>query len=380
MYMKFSCTRDNLHRALTITGHLTTKNVNLPILQNILIEAKAGGIKFTSTNLEIGINYSVRGKVEQEGSSTIPSKLFFDYVSLLPMETVSLEEAAGVFHVSCGNNTTKINGIDAADFPVVPTISNEEGFLFPIEAFREALSHVLFCVASNDSRPELTGVCVNLEPSEQGVQITLASTDSYRLSERKIMIKGTIKETIRLILPARTLSELNRILSVFRDDVEAPTEVLMVFSQGQVVFRVAGVELVSRVIEGVYPDYTQIIPQTFQTETLIDREDFIRAIKAASLFSKQGLFDVNLEFDPQEGCICVKANDAVRGGNVVQCQAQVAGQANQVSVNYRYLLDGLSSMKTQKIRFKLIDAANPCLVEPEDPERTHLYIVMPIKQ
>lgn len=379
--MKLSCTRDNLHQALAITSHLTTKNVNLPILQNVHIKAQGGTIHFTSTNLEIAVHCTIRGKVESDGEATIPSKLFYDYVNLLPNETVSISGSGDHLSLECGTYKTKIHGLPAADFPLVPEVHGGVEFQIPVDDLRKALSRVLFASASNESRPELTGVCVNVQTGTNEGKLTLAATDSYRLAESVIPVVSPVKEEeeMQFIVPARTFSELNRILSVFRDDVESPSVVHLTVSEGQLVFRFGSVELISRTIEGNYPPYRQIIPAVFTTKVSIDREDFMKAVKTASLFSRVGLFDVHLEFRPEEQSLAVQATDATRGENVATCSVTIDGQKNGVTVNYRYLLDGLQAMDSEEVSFQMNDSANPCLIVPSTTS-DFLYIVMPIKQ
>src|SRR3989338_6352491 len=183
--MKLSCTRDNLYQALAITSHLTSKNVSLPVLQNVLVKTSGGTIVFTTTNLEIAIRCCVRGKVETEGEATVPSKLFFDFVSLLPNENVQMELHGEALGVACGKYKTKVNGLPASDFPLVPSVKGVWSCLVPADALRRSLSRVLFASATNESRPELTGVCFQFERTDRGSVLTLAATDSYRLAEDK---------------------------------------------------------------------------------------------------------------------------------------------------------------------------------------------------
>lgn len=378
--MKLSVTRDNLHQGLSITSHLMTKNVNLPILQNVLVKAEGGTIRFTATNLEMAVNCSVRGKVDEPGEYTIPSKLFFDYVSLLPNETVHLNANEQSVQVECGTYKTKINGLTSSEFPLVPRVQGEFSLKIPVEDFKRALTQVLFAVASNESRPELTGVAFQFSSHAGEGRLTLASTDSYRLAEATIPIVDPVTEEHSLVVPAKTLSEANRILSVFRDDVELPSSLTLSVSGSQAVFLYGSVELISRTIDEQYPDYRQIIPAQFRTQAVIDKEDFIKAVKTASLFSKTGLFDVNLGFDPERGELSVSAIDATRGQNQSQCGADVSGQTNTVTVNYRYLLDGLQAISSDQVVFEMIDPGNPCLLTPKSTTEGFRYIVMPIKQ
>lgn len=378
--MKFSCTRDNLYQGLSIVSHGTGKNVNLPILQNVLIKAEGGTISLTTTNLEIATHCVVRGKLEEPGECTVPAKLFFDYVSLLPNENVSVSSDGTNISVTCGSNKTKVNGMASTDFPLVPHVQGSQTFQLPVEGFRQALNRVLFAVATNEARPELTGVLVEFKQKAGGAEAIFAATDSYRLAESVLDLPGQTVESRRLIIPAKTLAEVNRVLSVFRDSVEAPSTVSMGISENQLVFSYGSVELISRTIEGNYPDYHQIIPQQFQTKATVDRDDFTKSVKTASLFSRTGLFDVTLGFVPAEKRLEVKSVDADRGENSASCAAEVEGGQNNVTLNYRYLLDGLSAVGTDQIQFQMIDAGNPCVLRAQDGGSGYLYIIMPIKQ
>ncbi len=378
--MKLSCTKENLHQGLSIVSHLTNKNVNLPILQNVLVKAEGGTIRLTTTNLEMAVNCTIRGKVDEAGEATIPSKLFFDYVSLLPSETVTIDGEAEVLKIVCGSYKTKMNGLPSTEFPLVPQVQGTRSFKIPAEDLRVALGRVLFAVASNESRPELTGVSMQFMPGETEGKLVLASTDSYRLAEATIsLVTAPTDSAVSVIVPAKTLSEVARILSVFRDDVDVPSSVQMDISDNQAVFSYGPVELISRIIEGNYPDYRQIIPKQYETHATIDRDDFVQAVKTASLFSKTGLFDVALELDPLASALSVKALDATRGENVAACGAIITGKNNGVTLNYRYLLDGMNAIGTEQLAFQMIDTANPCLLTAKD-DPSYLYIVMPIKQ
>jgi DNA polymerase-3 subunit beta len=378
--MKISCTRENLFQGLSITSHLSQKNINLPILQNVLVKAEGGSIQFTSTNLEIAIHCVIRGKVEETGEYTIPSKLFYDYVSLLPNETVSLSYQDEGVDIVCGSYETTINSLPSSDFPLIPQVQAQRSYSVPVDDFKKALSQVLFSVASNEARPELTGVCAKFKKGEGESTLLLASTDSYRLSESSLPLITQIDQEETVIFPAKTLVEVNRILSVFKDDVESPSSLTIQLSENQVVFVFGPVQIISRMIEGYYPDYQQIIPTTFQTEAVMDRSDFIKSIKTASLFSRTGLYDVTLEFFPDKQHVQVKALDANRGKNTTVCMGNISGEPNHVTVNYRYLLDGLNAMTSEQIQFQMIDASSPCLVLPKNSHEPYRYVVMPIRQ
>ena len=376
--MKFSCTRDNLQRALSLTSHVANKNANLPILDNVLIRAQEGALRLTTTNLEIAISCTLRGKIEEKGEFTIPSKLFFDYVNLLPNEKIDLEFSEDAVSLSCASDKTKIKGLPAAEFPLVPSVTIERSFDIPVEIFRQAINRVLFAVTNNEARPELTGIFMKFFPREG--KIVLAATDSYRLAESTISFSKKEEEEISVIIPARTMVEVSRVLSIAKDDIEIPTVVTTHLSQNQIVFLCGNTELISRTIEGTYPDYTQIIPTNFQTQTTIDRDDLMKAVKAASLFSKQHLFDVVLGIHPSTHEIVIKALDVNRGENTTSCSVDCSGPENIMTLNYRYLLDGLNACGGEKVCLQMIDASNPCLIKPVGHEGEYQYILMPIRQ
>lgn len=378
--MKLSCTKENLHQGLSMVSHISVKNVNLPILNNVLLRTDAGGLKLISTNLEIAITCFLRARLEQQGEYTVPSKLFYDFVSLLPNERVDIDLHDDGLSVVCGSAKTKIHGISPAEFPLVPPVTGRATHSIPVDIFRNALSRVLFATATNESRPELTGVLFSFSEAGDDRGVVLAATDSYRLAEA--YQKVTVAGNANLIIPQRTLVELSRMFSVFKDDVEAPKDVLLEIADNQVVFRYGPVELISRTIEGNYPDYRQIIPKSVKTEVILAKSELVQAIKSTSLFSKTGLYDIHLSIDPQKNEVSLSASDTARGANTVAVSAKISGDKNEITLNYRYLLDGLNAMSGEEVKLKMVDGANPCLVTPvlEMPNERYLYIVMPIRQ
>jgi len=372
--MKVSCLKNNLQTGLAITSHLSTKNIQLPILNNVLLVAKNGNIRFTSTNLEMAVSCLVRGKVDEEGEITIPSKLFYDYISLLKEEKIDLKTDDSVLYLEAGDNKTKINGLPSADFPLVPSVSAEKVYLIPVDIFRDAISQTVFAASNNESRPELSGLLIQFKKNK----LIMAATDSYRLVEKKIDLPNESSSESSVIVPVKTIIEAHRIFSIFKDSTDSPSDVQVSLSENQIVFTYGSVELISRIIEGNFPDYQQIIPQNFQTEAKVNRDDLINTVKTASLFSRSGLFDVTIFLDPN-GSLKVSAADASRGENSASTKIEVSGIENSVTLNFRYLLDGLQSIGTEDISFKMIDGSNPCVLKPYDKE-DQLYIIMPIKQ
>lgn len=377
--MKLSTTQENLAQGLSLVSHVSSRNVNLPILQNVLVKADGKTLRLSSTNLDLAVSCSVRGKIDEPGEITVPARLFSEYVNLLPSGQVDLELLKNTVVVRSGKAETRLNGIPASEFPVIPRVGAGKQFKLAFSSFRQALGSVLFAVAQTEARPELTGVFFSFGGLETGA-LTLAATDSYRLAEAIVPLeKGSAAETATVIIPGRTLIELGRLLGAPQDELGGDGTLTVTVAENQVQFEVGGAELQSRIIEGTYPEYRQIIPAEFQTEAALPRAEFVSAIKAASLFTKTGLNDVRLEFAAKKPLV-VKSQDAQTGEHRAEVSGEVSGGPNHVVVNYRYLLDGLAAMGDDEVRYRLIDAANPCLVTPKDPAEKYLYLVMPIKQ
>ncbi len=376
--MRLISLQENLKRGLNIVGHATVKNVNLPILNNILIKAEEGNIEFISTNLEIGIVHKVRGKIEKDGQFTVDSKLITEYISLLNNgEKVKVEEKEGELRVECGNYKTRIKGEPAKDFPLIPTIPKNDYYSCKLSILRKALNSVVFAVSNSENRIELTGVLFSFNKNK----LSLAATDSYRLAEREIEIKTNINNgEQKIIIPAKTVQELLRVLNNFDGDNEQLSdepEVNFYLSENQILFTIDSVDLISRLINGHYPDYKQIIPAKSQTEILVERSELVRAVKASALFSKTGVNDVTLLFSKNK--IIVSAFSGSSGESQVEVEAEITGGDNEITINYRYLLDGLNNIDTGRVKISILNNTTPCVLKPEK-DNGYLYIVMPIRQ
>ncbi|MFC1638678.1 DNA polymerase III subunit beta [Patescibacteria group bacterium] len=387
--MKFSCTQENLRQGLSIVSHIANKSVNLPILENVLIRTEDSGLKMMTTNLEMAVSCSVRGKVEGKGEFTVPSKLFADYVGLLPKERVDVEQQEGALAVKCASFETRLNGINASEFPLIPSVERKRKFTVKVNELRSAVGQVLFAVASNESRPEISGVLFKFVPQSGGLKLVLAATDSYRLAERSVSVKGDTpstgsgqaggEEQVSVIVPARAVSELVRILGVFKDTVDNPEDIEVVLSENQVLFSYNQVELISRTIDGKYPDYRQLVPGSFETEVKVQRDELVRAVKATALFSRTGLNDITLKFAAGQP-VKISAKNPQTGEHASEVPGEVTGKENGITVNYRYFVDGVNNIETDQVSLQLIDGVSPCLLRPDKDDANYLYIVMPIRQ
>ncbi|HLD82141.1 MAG TPA: DNA polymerase III subunit beta [Patescibacteria group bacterium] len=387
--MKFSCTQENLNNGLSIVSNIATRNSNLPILNNILFKVKDGKIDLSVTNLEVGVNYFIRGKIETEGSYTLPARVLSDYISLLPHEKIDLELKENHLSVKSSSSKTKIKGIDSSEFPLIPQIKKEEPYSCDINAFIVALQQVSFACSNNETRPEISGIYMYVNPKEKS--LTLVATDSYRLSEKTIKIESydTKKEAMSVIIPSRTVSELARILnnlkksSILHHESDAVPENLEIYiAENQILFHYDNLDLISRLIEGQYPDYRQIIPGNFKTEAFVNTQELINVVKTSSLFARAGIYDVVLSFKKDK--ITVSSVNSQLGENVSDIMTKVTGQENSVILNYRYLLDGLLNIQSPEIKIEVTDSNVPCVLRPvlknEKDEPDYLYLIMPIRQ
>lgn len=368
--MKFICTQENFNQGLTLVSHLSNKNSALPILNNILLEAKDGLISLTTTNLEIAITTKIRGRVEKDGSYTIQARLLNEYVKLLPKENIEANlQSEGLF-ISCDAHQTTIQGLAADDFPVIPTPNEEHSFTVSAAELKQALNQTIFAVSLDESRAEINGVFFQIN----ALGLTLVGTDSFRLAEKRInLLKNNLDK--KLIIPLKTCQEVLRVL------METPTEesVTVAVSDNQVLFSFGETRLISRLIEGSYPDYTQIIPKEFVTTAKIHNNELSRTIKSAALFCKPGINDVKINVVASVGEAIVMATNAGVGESLIKIKAEITGTDNEAVFNYRYLLDGLNALSDQEVVLQLISAAQPAVLKPKN-NNNYLYIVMPIRQ
>lgn len=367
--MKLSCTQENLVRGVNAVGHLSGKNLSLPILNNILLRAEQGALTLASTNLEVGITKRVRAKIEQEGAYTVQGRVFLEFVNLLPKEQVDIELVNGTLHIAAGKHESTIKGISAEEFPVIPSINREVAVTVKAEILREAIQQTVFAAANDESRPEISGIYFVFE---NGI-LTIAATDSYRLAERRVILSGGKDITHKTILPVKTLTEILRVLG------NADEEVQIFLEENQFGIQVDDLELVSRVIEGQYPDYQEIIPRESATTATFDRREFLNNVKAASLFVKPGINDLTIELDPEKKKILFRAANTQVGEQSGEIESDMMGKGVALVFNYRYLLEGLTNFQSDTITLLANDQKNPGLFT-ESGKGDYRYLVMPIRQ
>lgn len=383
--MKFSCTQENLAQGLQLVSHVASKNTSLPILNNVLVKAVNKELKLMATNLETAISCRVRAKVDVDGEYTVPSHLFNEYVMVLSGNRVDLELKNDGLLLATDDGKTLIKGNGAADFPVLPQLVRDNVYAVLAEDFKHALQQVLFAVSKNEARPELSGVLFNFNPDYKPGYLVCAATDSYRLAERdlKMVVDSNKKYSQiakKVIVPTRALQEVLRAVSVFHEDLEDNPAIEIVVADGQILFTYGSLEVYSRLVDGQYPDYRQIIPQNFKTTVNFNVADWIKRIKAASVFSNVGINGVAIALtgaDDQKAVFT--STNGQLGEHTSQSLCQVEGENNNILINYRYLLDGLTNLGMEEAILKIVSPEAPCLLSAKGREG-YLYIVMPIKQ
>lgn len=375
--MKFIILKENLKQGLATVAHLSSKNINLPILNNVLIKVRKDGVEMISTNLEISINNFVRAKVESEGEFTVDSKVINEYVNLLPDDKIEIELKNDELLVKCQNYKTKIKGQEASDFPILPSIDSDLYYSVNISDFKNALSGVSFSTSNNENRIELSGVFFNFDGRGN---LILAGTDSYRLSEKTIKYKQGVSEGERsIIVPSRTVQELIRILNNFKleEQLGSEDEIKIYPNEGQIFFSFSSTNLMSRLISGSYPDYKQIIPDKEKTIILVNKNDLVKAVKAGGIFSKTGINDIGIK--NQKDSLHIYSSSSQAGENFVDVNCKTKGSDNEIFINYKYFLEGLNAINSENVIIKIVDNNTPCLITAENDD-TFLYLVMPLKQ
>jgi DNA polymerase-3 subunit beta len=378
--MKLSCLQENLKRGLSTVSHAVAGKSPLPVLSNVLLSTHEGQLRLAATDLEIGITTRIGAQIEEEGAITIPAKLFNDVVGGLPNDkvTLTLDARTQTLNVSCARFTSNIKGIEADEFPVIPTVDDREPTIkLPPDVLRQTIDQVAFAAAHDESRPVLTGVLIRLSQN----QATFAAADGFRLATRDISLpEGVLQsgaDVPEFIVPARTLTELARIIG----DAQGDVSITITPGGGQVLFHTETVDLVSRLIDGKFPDFERIIPKAHTTRTLLDTQEFIKAVKLASLFASASQSIVKLVTesggDLAPGKVVISANAAEVGDNTGELDAMVTGDGGQIALNVKFLTEALNAMKTAQVAFETQTAQNPGVLKPVGQD-DYVHIIMPM--
>lgn len=365
--MELSVTQENLSKALAAASRVASTKTQLPILSNILLRTDNNRLLVAATNLEIATTQHIGAKIAKPGSITIPAKLVAEFVSSLPKGPVELVVKADHLHISAGGYKSVINGTLADDFPELPIIDEASSVQYSIntDEFKQAVSQTALTASSDSTRPVLTGVYWH---SHEGY-LYLAATDGYRLSEKRLF--ETTSE-VAAIIPTSSLQEVLRTLS---EDV---SEIDVLFDETQVRFRVGDSEVTSRLIDGNFPPYRQLIPESSETSVTIDKSEFVRITKIAGLFARESGGSVTLSASESEGTLAIHSIASQLGENTSESKAEVTSEG-QVTLNSRYLADALSVVTGDTVVFRFSGKLSPCVLQTASKDVGYQHIIMPLK-
>ena len=378
--MKISCLQENLSRGLAVVGRAVASRATLPVTQNVLLSIDQSMLKLSATNLEVAITTWTGAMIEEDGAITVPARLLTEFVNSLPNEKINLEiqPGSGVLQLSCDRSKATIHGTDASEFPPIPTVDGDVAAQLDPVTLRSAVSRVAFAAATEESRPVLTGVEMKLE----GDKFSLAAADGFRLAVQHGSLLGPVESEIKVIIPARTLNELNRLLV----DQEEPVEIMMTPAKGQVMFRVKGaetVEVVSQLLQGSFPNYEQLIPDRHDTRAILDLPALLRAVRTASIFARDGSNIIRLQMVPANGGggngkVIISARSEEVGDNEDEIDADgIEGEEGKIAFNNRYLLDVLSVLERGKVALETTSSSSPGVFKPIDSD-DYIHVVMPM--
>jgi DNA polymerase-3 subunit beta len=375
--VKIICKQQDLSRGLSAVSHAVSSRSTLPILSNILLTTDHGRLKLSATNLEIGINCWVDAQIEEEGTTTVPAKLLTDLVSSLPQAPVemALVEDTNTLNVKSLGSTANIKGMDASEFPLIPNAEDgEPPVVLEAMLLKEIIAEVAFAAADDDSRPVLTGVLVQVG----GEKITLAAADAFRLAVRVAALPGDDHPRGDILIPARTLTELARILPS-----EGMVEMIVTPNRSQVLFHTQNLDLVSRLIDGTFPNFRQIIPKEHSTRAVVETKQFAEAIKRAALFARDSSNITRIKINAGEndglepGSITVEATAEDLGDNTSTINAAVDGPELQIIFNVKYLADVLTVVGTPEVALEANAATKPGVIKPVGAD-DYTYVIMPM--
>jgi len=373
--MKLSCLQENLNRGLGVVGRAVATRVTLPITNNVLLATDQSRLKLVATNLEMAISYWTGAKVEEEGTIAVPARLLTEFVNSLPNDRIdiSLSPRTKTLELKCARFEARISGVDAKDFPPIPKIDEGITTKVEVEALRQGINQVVFAAASEESRPVLTGIDAQFENDS----LTLAAADGYRLAVHTLPLATPVSEKTEVIIPARTLAELNRLMA----DDEETVEITVNPNKSQALSRLKDTELVSQLVQGTFPQYTQLIPQSYNTRAVVDVAEFLRATKTASIFARDGSGIVRLvitsgsELTP--GKLTISARSEEIGDDVGEIDAVVEGEEAKIAFNGKYLVDVLSALRQPQVALETTNPSSPGVIRPVGVDN-YIHVVMPM--
>lgn len=362
--MKLQVTQENLNRALSSVARIANSRGTLPILANVLIKTSKNRLSLSATNLDIAITHYIGAKISEEGSITVPAKLMQEFVSSLPEEIINLELDGNKLDVSTKKYKSVVNGVLADDFPVMPAIKDGKTWKINASSFKKAMQQIVFAASSDETRPVLTGVLLKTFDKN----LVMVATDSYRLAEKQL---GKVNEEVEMLVPASAMQDLLRVIGDEDGDIQ------ITHDGQQVLFKMSDIELVTRQVDGKYPEYEKLIPKTFSVSARLKRSDLISVTKVSSLFARESAGSVTIVVDESTQTLSIKSVASQLGENTASAEAKIKGTGS-ITLNSRYLLDALNAFSGDEVEFGFNGKLEPTLLsDPNSPDYKH--IVMPLK-
>src|SRR6266571_6590199 len=363
--MKVTCSRDEFARALSLVGRAVSTRATVQVLGGVLLRGAENNVDLAATDMELSLRLSLDCEVEGEGAVVAPGRLLVDLARLLPESEVVLEQEAeqGVLEVTCGPASYRLNTYSAEDFPKLPDVEGAQTFLVDRGAFLETVSRVARAASRDESRPVLTGILIRFE----GGKLIMAATDSYRLSVKEAELAGSEASDLEAIVPARALTELGRI-------AQDAGELQVGVQENHVVFGAGDVWLTTRRIDGQFPNYKQLLPETFEHEVKLPREEFLEVVRRASVMAQRNA-PLRLRF--AEGEVTVSAQTQDVGEAHETLPVPFAGEPLEIGFNPEFLREGLESVEAEEVALRLISSLRPGLIQ--SPEENFAYLIMPIR-
>jgi DNA polymerase III subunit beta len=377
--MKVTVLQENLARGLSIVSRAVSPRSTLPVLANVLVATDEGRLRLSATNLELGITCWIGAKIEEEGSTTVPARTFTDLVSTLADKQVdlTLQIRTQVLNIRSGASNTDIKCIDSQEFPIMPVVDLSQGLQINVTDLKEMIQQVVFTASDDQARPILTGVYVNVK----GNKITMAAADGFRLSVHKGELSSPASQPITAVIPARAMSELARIAT----DGDQTVTLALPPHRGQVVFRLRDIEIVSQLIDGVFPDYEQIIPRRCDTRAVLSTSAFSKAVKQAEIFAREGSYIARINLTPggelKPGLVDISGRSDETGFNENQVDANIEGPQLLIAFNVRFLREVLDVIKTPNVALETTSETSPGVIRPvggQAGDGEYLHVIMPM--
>lgn len=365
--MKLSCLQENLSKGVSVVSRLVSTRGTLEILSHILLKTEDGRLKLSATNLEVGINYKIGAKIDEDGAITVPARLFSELISQLPHGKIDLSVEDTTLKTKIEQFESSIKGLSDEEFPLIPKIKDKKLVSIPEKQLKDAINSVAFAAALDESRPVLSGIYLKTEKDK----LILVATDSYRLAEKVIKLKGANLPVKEAIVPAKSLIELTRTLD------SPDKEATIYLDDTQIMVETDEVEFTSRLIEGKFPDYQNIIPSSYETKASAASDELLNIIKVTSLFSREAAGSVTLVVDPKGKIEAISAGSQYGESNAA-CKATVEGKDTEIVFNSRYILDVLNHLSGGNVSFESSGKLNAGVIKKED-DPNYLYLIMPLR-